>query len=129
MILPKISNRFHQYIASLFEHNGCLVHQMGGIEDHIHAFISMPKTETLSKIINDVKSNSSRWLKTLDPNYKTFGWQSGYGAFSVSQSSFDAIVNYIANQEAHHKKISFEQEYVTLIKKNKIPYNPQYLWD
>ena len=83
---------------------------VGGIASHIHLLITVPKTISLSEYISKLKSNSSRWLKTVDTRYRAFSWQDGYGAFSVSASKIEAVRGYIANQAEHHRRKSYEEE-------------------
>ena len=98
---------------------------MAAWEDHAHLLIQLPATLALSKAVQLVKGGSSQWVGEHGPE---FAWQEGYGAFSVSKSNIDAVVKYIANQEAHHRKISFEDEFIALLKKHGIEYDPRYVF-
>ena len=98
---------------------------IGGISDHAHALIHLPATMSLSKAMLALKSNSSRWMSE---HARGFSWQEGYGAFSVSASVLPAVTRYIQNQEEHHKKISFEDEFLALLKKHGIEYDPKYVF-
>lgn len=88
----------------------------------------MSKNIALAKLVEDIKRHSSRWIKTKDPHYKTFSWQAGYGAFSVSPSLHDKTKQYILNQEVHHKKMTFKEEYLLFLKEYGIDYKEEYLW-
>ena len=81
------------------------------------------------KLIEELKSHSSKWIKTKDENYKKFYWQNGYGGFSVNPKQLEVIKNYISNQELHHKNKSFKEEYLELLKENEIEYDERYVWD
>jgi hypothetical protein len=88
----------------------------------------MSKNIALAKLVEEIKGNSSRWIKTFNLYYENFAWQGGYGGFSVSPSLHDKTKRYIENQEEHHKKMSFQGEYLMFLKEYEIEYNEQYLW-
>ena len=91
----------------------------------MHLLFRLPPTKPLADAVALVKSNSSSWIRK---GRKTFAWQEGYGAFSVSSSNISIVIKYIDNQEVHHRKISFEDEFITLLKKHKIPFDPKYVF-
>ena len=119
--------RVHSYIGQLVNTTGCQVLRVGGTENHIHALIMFSKTETVAHVVEEMKRNSSRWIKTLSPNYERFAWQGGYGAFSVSQSQVENVINYIGNQAEHHKKQSFRDEYLAFLRLYNIEYDERYV--
>jgi len=98
---------------------------VGGMEDHIHFLLQIPPTIALAKAVLAIKSNSSRWAS--EEGHK-FAWQQGYGAFSVSSSIVPAVIRYIQNQEAHHKKMSFDAEFLALLKKHGMEYDPKFVF-
>ena len=98
---------------------------IGGMEDHAHMLVTLPADLDLAKAINTIKVNSSRWMKGTVPS---FAWQRGYGAFSVSASNIDEVKRYIENQEQHHAKRSFEEEFTTLLKRHRVEYDPKYVF-
>src|SRR5439155_24332051 len=98
---------------------------IGGMEDHVHMLVTLPAELDVAKAINTIKVNSSRWMKSDVPS---FAWQRGYGAFSVSASNVDAVKRYIANQEKHHTKRDFESEFIELLKKHRVEYDPKYVF-
>ncbi len=120
-------NRMHQYVGKLVNTTGCQVLCVGGTENHVHALVMFSKTETVAHLIEEMKRNSSRWIKTLSPVYEKFAWQGGYAAFSVSQSQVDKVVRYINKQEEHHKKQSFREEYIEFLKLYHIDYDEKYV--
>ena len=128
---PKISDeyleRVHSYIGQLVNSTGCQVVRVGGIGDHVHAVCLLSRNETVSHLVEEIKRNSSRWLKTLSPQYEHFAWQGGYAAFSVSQSVVDKTVAYVNNQYEHHKKMSFRDEYIQFLKLYDIDYDEKYV--
>ena len=119
--------RLHAYIGKVVNTTGCHVLCVGGTSNHIHALVMFSKTETVAHLIEEMKRNSSRWIKTISPKYNTFAWQGGYGAFSVSQSQVDTVINYINNQAEHHKRQSFKDEYLEFLRLYKIEYDERYV--
>ena len=104
-------DRVHSYIGQLVNTTGCKEIRAGGVGDHVHVLFMQSKDVALSHVVEEIKRNSSRWIKTVDPCYGMFAWQGGYAAFSVSQSVVDKTITYINNQREHHKKRSFIDEY------------------
>lgn len=121
-------DQLHRYIGKLVNITGCQVLRVGGTGNHVHALVMFSKTETVAHVVEEMKRNSSRWIKTLSPRYEKFAWQGGYAAFSVSQSQVDTVLNYIGNQMEHHKKQSFEEEYLAFLRLNKVEYDERYVF-
>ena len=123
-LIPKdFQPRLWAYAAGICKKDGIFVHAIGGLDDHIHLLIQIPPTLALAKAVGTLKSNSSRWAN--DEGFP-FTWQKGYAAFSVSASNVPAVVRYIQNQEAHHKKMTFEAEFLALLKKHGVEYDPKF---
>lgn len=120
--------RLHAYIGQLINETGCQTIHVGGIEDHVHALLLLSREETVSHLVEEMKRNSSRWIKTLSPHYASFAWQGGYAAFSVSQSVVDKTLAYVENQREHHKKCSFQDEYVAFLKMYEVEYDDKYVF-
>jgi putative transposase len=124
--IPKdFQPRFWPYVSGIFKNEGVFVHAIGGMDDHLHCLVQLPPMLPLAKAINTVKSYSSKWAK--DFGHK-FAWQKGYGAFSVSQSNIQSVIRYIDTQEQHHRKMGFEEEFVQLLKKHQIEFDPKYVF-
>ena len=102
--------RLYNYIGGIVKNLGGVLVAAGGISNHIHLLVSVPKTISLSDYLMKIKANSSRWIKTLGNQYRVFAWQDGYGAFSVSASKIEAVKAYIANQAEHHRKKTYAEE-------------------
>ena len=117
--------RLWTYTAAICKNHDLLTFAVGGMEDHIHLLFRLPPTMPLAEAVKLVKSNSSKWIKEQTRN---FAWQEGYGAFSVSSSNVAAVIRYIDNQEKHHRKITFEDELLALLKKHGVPYDPKYVF-
>lgn len=129
MIFPEVEQELFQYICGVANNLKCPVIKINAVEDHIHILLSLDRTASVSAFISELKSSSSRWIKSKGEKYHTFSWQSGYGVFSVSRSSVDSVVKYISNQKEHHKIISFQDEFLALLRRAKISYDEKYLWD
>lgn len=114
------------YIAGICKNEKVFVHAIGGMEDHIHLLLQVPPTLALAAVVASIKSNSSRWMGEQGHD---FSWQKGYGGFSVSASNRATVVKYIQNQESHHKKMNFEEEFIALLEKHGVEYDPKYVFD
>jgi putative transposase len=128
-IQPDVETELFAYMGDAIKRLGGTPHLINGTTDHVHLLSSLPRTIALSMYIEDIKRNSSRWIKTKDSDYQKFGWQNGYGAFSVSSSQKDAVISYIAGQKEHHRTVTFKDEFLAFLKKYNVEYNEQYLWD
>ena len=120
--------RLHAYIGQLINETGCQSIIVGGINNHVHALCALSRNETVAHLVEEMKRNSSRWIKSLSPRYSQFAWQGGYAVFSVSQSVIDKTIEYIKNQFEHHKKTSFEDEYKRLLELYEIKYDERYVF-
>jgi putative transposase len=99
------------------------------VADHVHILIHMPADVAAAEIMRVVKTNSSRWIHEQWPSRKSFAWQAGYGAFSVSESNCAAVREYIARQEEHHRRMTFQEEFVAFLKRHHVEYDPKYIWE
>lgn len=102
--------------------------KINGTSDHVHMLIQIPPSLAISKAVQVIKANSSRWVHEKR-NLTQFGWQAGYGVFSVSRSNLPDVIRYIDNQEEHHRKRSFQEELIAFLKKHEIKYDERYIWD
>ena len=126
---PNDLSRIFAYIGGILGELGAIPMIVGGVSDHVHLLTSLPKNVALCDLMRTVKANSSRWIKSLSPAYATFAWQDGYGAFSVSPSILEKTVQYIRNQEAHHQRTSFSDEYKALLEAYMISYDEKYIFN
>jgi REP element-mobilizing transposase RayT len=101
---------------------------INGIEDHVHLLIRVPASLSTAKTVEIVKTNSSRWIHERRVLHRTFGWQSGYAAFSVSESKMGEVSNYIRAQQEHHRKTTFQEELIAFLERAHIQYDERYLW-
>jgi putative transposase len=126
---PEIRAELHPYLAGVLHEDGCPAVQVGGVEDHVHLLLGLSRTRTVAQVVENVKTSSSKWIKTKGTAFADFYWQAGYGAFSVSQSNAGAVVQYIQNQEEHHRKVTFQEEYRRFLERYQIAYDENYVWD
>ncbi len=129
VLTPALQTELHPYLAGILNNIECPSLQVGGIEDHVHLFFGLSRTRTIAEVVETVKTSSSKWIKTKGAQFADFHWQSGYGAFSVSQSDADAVVAYIQNQSQHHQKMTFQEEYRRLLERYGIAFDEKYVWD
>lgn len=127
LMLASDLDRIHGYIGGIVRGLGGEAIQVGGMTDHVHMLVSLPKTMSLADFMRKIKAESSKWVKTLDAHYSQFAWQAGYGAFSVSTSLEQKVIAYIRNQAEHHKVRTFMEEYQLFLKANGIEYDERFL--
>ena len=129
LIHPPVEAELHAYLGGICNRLDCPVVKVGGYTDHVHILCILSKKIALMKLLEEVKSHSSKWIKTKGQGYASFYWQDGYGAFSVNPAEIDAVVAYITNQHAHHSGHTFQDEYRILLKKYDVAYDEKYVWD
>jgi REP element-mobilizing transposase RayT len=126
---PNVRPRMHAYLATICRDLGAEVVRVGGVADHVHIITTLPRTVSQADLIEKIKKTSSKWIKALDPRYRRFLWQRGYGAFSVSPSQLDAVVRYVETQSEHHRIRSFQEEYRELLRRHDLDFDERYVWD
>jgi REP element-mobilizing transposase RayT len=126
---PDIRAELHAYLAAVARNAGCDGSRVGGTADHVHVAVRFSRTSTIAELVENLKTSSSRWLKTRSPVFADFAWQRGYGAFSVGPADFDALIAYIDGQEEHHRKQAFCDEYRAFLKKYGVSFDERYVWD
>ena|SRR6266480_2557950 len=129
LITPALQERLWPFLGGIARRNDMKALIVGGVEDHIHILLSLPATMPIAKAMQLVKGGSSKWIHETFPEQQLFAWQKKYGAFSVSVSQLDAVMNYIQNQREHHRVRTFQEEFLDLLKKHRIEYDERYLWD
>ena len=128
-IKPDIEEELFKYICGICQNLDCPVIKINGVEDHIHILFQLGKTIPISKLISEVKSNSSRWIKTKGDHYYDFNWQRGYGSFSLSRANLEGAKKYLSSQKEHHKTVTFKEELLAMLQRAQISYDEKYLWD
>ena len=126
---PDLRPRLHAYLATVARDAGSECYRAGGVADHVHLAIRLSRTLTVADLIEQLKTTSSKWLKTQSTDLATFSWQRGYGCFSVGPTNLDSLCAYIDDQENHHRKRTFEEEFRNFLKKYNVTYNEAYVWD
>lgn len=124
-----IESELHAYLGGICKRLECHPIKIGGYTDHVHILCMLSKKIALMKLLEEVKSHSSRWAKTMGPAYHNFYWQDGYAAFSVNPTKVERLINYIANQHEHHNDQKFQDEFRSLLKKHEMEYVERYVWD
>ncbi len=125
----EVRDELHRYMAAILKEHESPAILIGSVQDHVHILCSQSKNYSISKLIEEVKKGSSKWIKTRSATYEKFQWQNGYGAFSVSQSNLESVQEYVANQEEHHRKLTFEEEFRSFLRKYQIEHDERYVWD
>ena len=129
MIDETIENELFHYLGGVCRDLECQPIQVGGYLDHVHILSGLSKKITVIKLLQEVKQNSSKWIKTKGDQYTGFYWQDGYAAVSVSPAELDRVAQYIRHQKEHHQKLSFQDECRALFKEYGIEYDEKYVWD
>ncbi len=128
-ITPNIEDELFAYLAGICNNLDCKAIKVGGYLDHVHILCKLSKKIALIKLLEEVKSHSSKWIKTKGSEFANFYWQDGYGAFSVNPSEVDVVIKYIENQKNHHKTKTFQDEYRQFLKKYQVEFDEKYVWD
>ena len=126
LIPPEMQSDLWSYMGGICHNKGIEPIAINGTDNHAHVLFHLPPTMALAKAVNLIKANSSRWM---GEHTKRFAWQDGYGAFSVSESNTQAVINYIRDQEKHHRKQTYEREFVAFLKRHRIKFDPRYVFD
>lgn len=129
IITDAVRDSLHAYMATVLQNLGCAPVLINSVEDHAHLLFDLARTVSISQVVEDVKKASSKWIKTQGPEFASFAWQSGYGAFAVSESNVEVVREYIASQREHHRKKSFQEEYRQFLKRHRIAFDERYVWD
>jgi len=119
----------HRYLGGILANHDCQPFIIGGVEDHVHLLSTLSRTCEASEMVKEVKRGSSLWLKTKGPDLRDFAWQNGYGIFSIGSSQIEGVRNYIAGQEEHHQKVSFQDEFRQFLRRYEIEFDERYVWD
>jgi putative transposase len=124
-----LREELHRYLGGILANRECQPLIIGGVEDHVHLLFAHSRTATVADVVKEVKRGSTAWLKTKSPALSDFSWQNGYGIFSIGQSQVEEVCAYIAGQEDHHRKNSFQDEFRRLLQRYEIAFDERYVWD
>ena len=128
LITPELEERLWSYIGGIARKNHMKAIAVGGIEDHVHVLLSIHQTVAVSQGLQLIKGGSSKWVHEEFLEHRNFGWQEGYGAFSIGVSQLDDTIRYIDNQKEHHAKRDFQAEFIAFLERNQVDYDPRYIW-
>ena len=126
---PDIRGQLHAYAIGVLARLESPSIQMGSVEDHVHVLCLLSRKLSVAKLIEEIKTSTSKWIKTKGQGYRGFYWQGGYGAFSVSESKREEVVRYIARQPEHHRRLTFQEEFRRLCAKHGVQVDERYVWD
>ena len=122
LITPELRERLYPYLGGIARENKMKALSIGGVQDHVHALLTIPSTLSIAKAVQVLKGNSSKWVHETFPNQRLFEWQEGYGAFSIAVSGVEDTIRYIQSQEEHHRVHSFKEELIAFLDKHGIEY-------
>jgi len=124
----ELQPRLFEYIGGIGRNNNCPLIAAGGIPDHVHLLVSLPRTLSVSDAVRLIKTNSSSWIHD-ELGLRDFEWQTGYGAFAVSYSNIEQVKSYLANQAEHHRRQTFQEEFLELLRRHNLTWDERYIWD
>ena len=128
-LTPEIDAELYPYMASIFKAMKSPALIINGTSDHVHTLFSLARVVTIADVVEEVKTESSKWIKTKGKEFRNFHWQSGYGAFSIGQSQVPTVKRYIRRQKEHHRRVTFQDEYRKFLKLYEVKYDERYVWD
>lgn len=128
-IAADVMSRLHAYLAGVCRNQDSEAFRVGGTADHVHIACSLPRTDSVSRLVQEIKASSSSWMKTIDGGHRRFAWQAGYGAFSVGQSQLPALVRYIDGQGEHHRVKTFQEEFTEFLQRYRVASDERYVWE
>jgi REP element-mobilizing transposase RayT len=128
-ITPQIETELYPYLATIFREQKSPTLAIGGVSDHLHVLFSLARVVTIAELVEEIKTNTSKWIKTKGQVFRNFHWQKGYGAFSVGRSEVGAVKQYIQSQKEHHRLVTFQDEYREFLKEFNVPFDERYVWD
>jgi putative transposase len=129
LLIPSVRGSLHAYLATVLKNQDCPGLKIGGTSDHAHLLFRLSKNLALADVVEEVKTCSSKWLKTQARTLRSFHWQNGYGGFSVSPAEVNWVAAYIEGQEQHHRMVSFQEEYRRFLKEYEVEYDERYVWE
>ena len=129
LITDQVREELHAYLVGIAKTVDSPTILVNSTIDHVHILLSLSRKYSIADVIEELKKGSSKWIKTKSPAFRDFYWQAGYGVFSVSESNITQVRDYIASQEAHHCKMTFQEEFREFLEKYKVAYDERYVWD
>jgi REP element-mobilizing transposase RayT len=128
LLAEPIRAEVHAYLGGILREIRSTPIMINGTADHVHLLMTLPSDMAIAECLRLLKTNSSRWVKEKWPERRSFAWQSGYGAFSMSESRRASVIRYVQNQEKHHRKVTFKDEFLTFLRKHGVDFDERYVW-
>jgi putative transposase len=128
-ITDDLRDSLHAYMATVLRNLDCPAGLINSVEDHVHILFELARTVTISTVVEEVKTSSSKWIKTQGGGHSGFAWQAGYGVFSVSESQVVVVRDYIARQQEHHQRATFQDEYRSFLERHHVGFDERHVWD
>ena len=128
-ITAELQPRLFEYVGGILRAERCCLVAAGGVADHVHLLVSLSREISIAQTVRLIKSNSSRWIHDTFADQKDFAWQTGYGVFAVSFSHLENVKKYLARQQEHHRKTSFQDEFRAFLRRHNIEFDERYVWD
>ena len=129
LIDDRIENSLYEYLGGICKGLECNPVKVGGHKNHVHLLCLLSRKVAQMKLLEELKKQSSKWIKTKGQAYSNFYWQDGYGIFSINPTETDKVIDYIQLQQEHHKHKSFQDEFIAFLKKYQVEYDERYMWD
>lgn len=129
LLVGDLPERLYAHVGGIIRNERGALLAAGGMPDHVHLLVSLHRESAVSDVVRQVKSRSSRWIHEIAPNLAGFAWQAGYGAFTVSYSQIGTVRSYIAAQQEHHRRSTFQEEFLAFLRRHHIEFEERYLWD
>jgi putative transposase len=129
LITAELQERLWPFMGGIARENKMRALIVGGVEDHVHLLLPLPTTLSIAQALQLIKGGSSKWIHDTFPKHRNFAWQEGYGAFSIGVSQVDRTIRYVQLQPEHHRKKTFQEEFLAILKKHGIQYDEHYVWD
>ena len=129
LITAELQPRLYEYLGGILRSSKCRLVAVGGTADHIHLLIDLSRELSMAEAVRLIKSNSCKWIHETFPELRAFAWQAGYGAFAVSYSNLESVKRYLASQAEHHRKTTFQEEFLAFLQRHEIAYDEKYLWE
>jgi len=129
LLTPEVVPRIYDYIGGIIREIHGIPIILGGYTEHTHVLCALASTMAISDALRTIKAGSSKWIHQTNPSMKNFAWQEGYGAFSISVTGLDRVKAYILDQNEHHQRQTFQEEFLEFLHRHNIPYDERYIWE
>ncbi len=129
LLVQPVRGQVHAYLGTVLKNLDSPAVKIGGTSDHVHILFRLSKNRALAEVVEEIKTNSSKWVKTQGRSMRSFYWQNGYGGFSVSPSEAETVTEYIEKQGEHHRAVSFQEEYRKFLEAYGVEHDERYVWD